>query len=1299
MIETVGKTVDELHRALREYIEAAYHISHPTLVAQRTQLLACTGVIAQHPYIESTPRYITDRKFESIAGLDEGVLELLAELAANSGDLPKLIFDPPYAHQLRAVRAALVERKSLVVMTGTGSGKTESFLLPILGKLATEARRDPAGFRAASAVRAIVLYPMNALVNDQLSRLRLLFGDPRVSRKIKAWAGRPIRFARYTSRTLYPGVRTVERDQERLRPVEHYYLKLLDGDEQARALADKLRRRGRWPAKADLRAWYGERGSRWQSSDGRFLRCNLLPDDCEVFTRHEAHVSPPDILVTNYSMLEYMLLRPLERSIFDNTRAWLKSHPDEHLMLIIDEAHLYRGAAGAEVGLLVRRLRTRLGIPPERLQVICTSASFSDKSAAEAFAASLSGKRQQDFVAIAGELALRSPARSGSAEEAELFASFDLEAFYNAEGEANRLKLVAPLLGELGVKPSDSLERSLFEALKALPVANLLVNATMAGALRVDRLERELFPRVDAAIAARATAALIALASIARPSADVPGLLPCRVHAFFRGLPGLWVCMDPECSGLRPSDRRGPTGQLYGQPREQCTCGARVFELYTCRSCGAAYARAFTNNLEDPRYLWAHSGDYFKDEAGTVGMLFPIDLLLEPPNTLDRVEPAELDLVTGRLNPNTLGPRNRIVYLRKDRLARRDAEGNEIDAETAGEFRPCGICGDTVFGRSSVQDHQTKGDEPFQALVTRQIEVQPPGLQTPTDFAPNRGRKVLVFSDSRQMAARLAPNIQMYSTQDILRPLLMTGFTRLAGVPGIARRLTLDDSYLAVLIGAALLGVTLRPELKDDESFEVDAHVRAAVRAGCLSSSEETENLKDDVAGRTPPESLLRSIHRVLTHKHYGLEALALAAFQERPADRNAIINLPSIGPFTTDQQKLGLAHAWLSSWRSEGIWFSHAPRAWKDNVVRSHSGSFERINRLFGDSQLRSAFKREWLSVLLPLFGESVGNGRFRLRAQKVQLKLSGDWGYCTRCKTAQMTIPQCQRCIQCGVDAVIQIDPNTDPVFKARKGYYRESTLGALMNPPKLPLALIAAEHTAQIGDAQADEVYSLAEEHELLFQDVDLGPDEHGRARPAIDVLSCTTTTEVGIDIGSLSGVALRNMPPGRANYQQRAGRAGRRGTSIATVTALASADSHDNYFFENPDDLVRGQPADPTLTLNNAEITRRHVTAFLLQRYLGSRIDQMQAGVEGRKLFEVLGTVGGFRNADTPPNRSDFAKWLEAERAELRAELDSWLPLELADHDRKAILSDFVESTLEAIDDAIGRPATPNGVAAL
>lgn len=270
--------------------------------------------------------------------------------------------------------------------------------------------------------------------------------------------------------------------------------------------------------------------------------------------------------------------------------------------------------------------------------------------------------------------------------------------------------------------------------------------------------------------------------------------------------------------------------------------------------------------------------------------------------------------------------------------------------------------------------------------------------------------------------------------------------------------------------------------------------------------------------------------------------------------------------------------------------------------------------------------------------------------------------------------------------------IDPDADPVFTARKGYYRRSAIEALSGVP--PLALIAAEHTAQIGAAQAHEIYSKAEEHELLFQDVELGPDERGRPRPAIDVLSCTTTMEVGIDIGSLSGVALRNMPPARANYQQRAGRAGRRGNAIATVVALASADSHDEHYFAHPAELIAGSVQDPTLSLDNEDIARRHVTAFLLQRYHSARLPNIAPEAQPQ-LFEVLGTVQGFARPDSPLNREDLAGWLSANEPVLRAEIDAWLPSELGPALRARLLDRLITNTLDSIDCALVEHAARGG----
>ena len=282
---------------------------------------------------------------------------------------------------------------------------------------------------------------------------------------------------------------------------------------------------------------------------------------------------------------------------------------------------------------------------------------------------------------------------------------------------------------------------------------------------------------------------------------------------------------------------------------------------------------------------------------------------------------------------------------------------------------------------------------------------------------------------------------------------------------------------------------------------------------------------------------------------------------------------------------------------------------------------------------------------------------------------------------------VPGTTRCINCRADLVREVDPRTDPVFKARKGYYRASTERALANPPKPPMSIVAAEHTAQLGAAQSDNVFSKAEEHELLFQDVDLGMPTHGEpSQTAIDVLSCTTTMEVGIDIGNLSGVALRNMPPSRANYQQRAGRAGRRGNAIATVLAFGSADTHDDHYFRNPSLMIRGRVDDPSLTMDNDEITRRHVTAYLLQRYHQDRLPYIDADKQPQ-LFEVLGTVDAFVKPASPLNRFDLEDWLKTSKEVLRREIDAWIPLDLQPGPREKLLDGIVIDTLNQIDGAL------------
>nr|WP_246359313.1 DEAD/DEAH box helicase [Sphingomonas yantingensis] len=238
-----------MREALASYIEATYHLSDPKVVALRRTLLTGDG-IAQTPYIESTPSYEGKRRYQDL-DLPAGVGAFLTALADRSEDL---LFNPPYEHQAQALELttrADAAGSGIVVTTGTGSGKTESFLLPVLARLAEEALDRPKQFETR-AVRALLLYPMNALVNDQLGRLRNLFGSGAVRKAFKDAGGRPAKFGRYTGRTLYPGFRNSKRDQQRLKTLD-YYLTIEDaargGSEKDQKLVETLREKGRWPGK------------------------------------------------------------------------------------------------------------------------------------------------------------------------------------------------------------------------------------------------------------------------------------------------------------------------------------------------------------------------------------------------------------------------------------------------------------------------------------------------------------------------------------------------------------------------------------------------------------------------------------------------------------------------------------------------------------------------------------------------------------------------------------------------------------------------------------------------------------------------------------------------------------------------------------------------------------------------------------------------------------------------------------------------------------------------------------------
>ena len=430
---------------------------------------------------------------------------------------------PLYKHQHEALERAIDsgsggEKPAIVVTAGTGSGKTEAFLLPILNELFARDRGDGVG------TQCIILYPMNALVNDQVDRLyKWLEGQDR------------IRLFNFTSETL-----------------------------------------------EDIKAANRAGIPKW--------------DSCRVRTRQEARESPvPDIVITNYSMLEYMLCRPQDSVFFGPA---LRA-------VVLDEAHLYTGTLAAEITLLLRRLFLRCGVKPEQVLQMATSATLGTGDADELrdFAATIFSKKAQLVHIIEGESTRVKLDEPQSPEEKPSPASVAGKTWIdrslveiNDKGEAylrDDPEFCARLADMLKIWVSPrrikSIDRGetrpavwLWEALSASPLVHRLEEFLWErGRMPLNELAERLWGSHDAD-AKRATGTLLQLTSSARREVDDYPLVPHRIHLMARANDGLSSCLDSQCIGPQDLKLKG-LGTVHTGFSDQCPeCGGVVLPLYRC---------------------------------------------------------------------------------------------------------------------------------------------------------------------------------------------------------------------------------------------------------------------------------------------------------------------------------------------------------------------------------------------------------------------------------------------------------------------------------------------------------------------------------------------------------------------------------------------------------------------------------------------------------------------------------------------------------------------------------------------
>ncbi len=1194
----------QLRQALENYIKSQYFGKSPILLSALRGKIDQEGVLYQKPYIESSPAYKSKER-----GIQESEIlpDWLKEYFKRLSDAHLGVYPAPFCHQISALEAAYTGQ-DLFVSTGTGSGKTECFMWPLIAKQADEARNSPESWELRG-VRTVVMYPMNALVSDQISRLRRLIGDQdhRFVKVFRETCGQNVRrpqFGMYTGRTPYAGPNPRKDADHRL---ENTYDRMVHPEtEGGEDFLQKLTEEGKIPAKENFDFFLE-----------KLHNSKHIPDeeDAELVTRFEMQQFCPDILITNYSMLEYMLLRPRERKIWDDTKIWLESNPHNKLLFVIDEAHMYRGSAGGEVSLLIRRLFHRLGIDRNRVQFILTTASMPNKSeedyeAVRAFANTLTasdnnhpfcyltGEKEEITVEHCHEL----PISQFLNVEADPFEGDDTERLEALNGFWNGLLGISAPFSEL-----DKAYQWLYDHLIDYKPFCTLLQLCRGTAVSLQELAESIFPESSGDDSIHAVSVMLAIATLAR-NEDGSVLFPARMHMLFRGIKGVYACTNPECPHAHTEN--GLTlGEIYfSDGRITCKeCGSTVYELYNDRRCGSIFIKGYvlTDDFEKRKrtYLWHQPGTVNEDEVKGIHLFLPdADYQLLTKQGKNKIFPCYLDVESGFIDfvDDSLEGKTGI---RKLYYSDFTAKGRPNILT----FSTCPHCRHEL-SKMQLTSFSTRGNLSFFNLIKAQFLAEPPVPEKIgcLDRLPNEGRKVLLFSDSRQRAAKLARDMSDASDMTAARQLTALAIHRMEEE---TKEYSLNSLYDFFAMAAAENHVHLFQEQQQTTLLDQGQQALKSYQR----SKEKSRNYNPRFTiVEHAPNQMKEQLLRLYCGGYNTLVDSAISWID--PTDEakwDAIDSLEEAGIEVEEEDFLEFFNAWIL-WACDS--FVVLGQTITNDVrlkVRPNYAGYGMDKDWNFSNNLRELMgwkkndleESTWAKILRETFMTEGQNdeGKYYIDLSRVKprMDLTHQWYRCERC--SELTpYPLKGKCPSCQCD---HIHPMTQEEISALD-FWRTPIIAA-MNGEAIRI-IDTEEHTAQLSHKdQRDDLWSKTEQYELRFQDF----LQAGQA--PVDILSSTTTMEVGIDIGSLVAVGLRNIPPMRENYQQRAGRAGRRGSSLSTIVTFCEDGPHDALYFTNPVPMFRGDPRRPWVDTSSEKIVQRHLGMVALQTYLALKSESLDA----------------------------------------------------------------------------------------